>query len=282
MPIVATLTGMAKGISRGDAFPAALRRGPAPAPGGTTVARGPGEFVIVRHRVPLRGLAAPLTLLQVSDVHVRHATRGFEQLVNHLSGLWADVVVITGDVVAREWQLPAVLHFYAHLPQARLGRYAILGNWEHWTGWGADRLRPVLAPHGVRLLVDEGVDVGGVHLVGADDALAGHPNYDRALAGRRAGTPTVVLAHSPVAFPDLAARKVDLVLSGHTHGGQVRAGALGGPWLPKGSADYAHGWYAQDGVGMLVSAGLGWSLLPVRLGVKPEVSMIELVPAEGA
>ena len=280
MAFVATITGMAKGISRGVAFPAPLRRAPAAAPGGTEVVETFDTFRVVRHRVPIRGLRAPFSLLQISDVHLRHPTRAFERMCIDLSGLSADAVVLTGDIVAREWQMTAVIHFFAHLPRGE--RFAILGNWEHWTGWDQNRLAPVLAPHKVKLLIDEGIDVGPIHLAGTDDALAAAPDFDRAVAGRTAGRPTVVLSHSPIAFPTIAALGVDLVLSGHTHGGQVRAGALGGPWLPKGSADYAHGWYAQGNTGLLVSTGLGWSLLPLRFGVPPEVSRIELVPWEAS
>jgi predicted MPP superfamily phosphohydrolase len=275
------IRGIARGIRKGDLFPAASRVPVRDAPGGTTVTAF-GAFQLVTHRVPVRGLAAPVSLVQLTDVHLRQPTPSLTRLAGAISALSADVVVLTGDIVAREWQHTAVHYFLARLPEARLGRFACMGNWEHWAGFSPQRWREMLAPHRVRLLVDEAADVGPIRLVGLDDGTAATPQIDAALSGGAPGVPTVVLSHSPGIFPAIARPSVALVLSGHTHGGQVRVPGVGALWVPMGSGPYILGFYEQDRTLIAVGRGLGWSLAPLRANCPPEVVRFELYPEESA
>jgi hypothetical protein len=231
----------------------------------------------VHHRIRTPGLKAPVSLLHLTDVHVRGITPGLERLARALPRLQPDAVVLTGDLVARGFQPVAVHRLLASLPPAPLGRFAILGNWEHWAGVEVEPWRALLAQHGVTLLVDAWADVGPLRVGGTDDAYAGTPDWDRFLAAVPRG-PHVVLTHTPDAFPRLAAGGARLVLAGHTHGGQVRLPGLGAAWTPRGTGPYVHGWYEQGGAWLHVSAGLGWSLVPVRIGVPAEVAFVHLLP----
>lgn len=272
------IRGMARGIRRGDMFPAASREPVRDAPLGTTTEAMDG-FELTTHRVALPGLRERVSILQLTDVHVRHPTPGLTKLANALSELSADIVVLTGDIVAREWKHTAVHYFLSRLPRARLGTYAVMGNWEHWAGFTTDRWRDALEPHGVRLLLNEGLDVGPLHLVGTDDGTAAKPDFDTILADLP-DRPTVVLSHSPAIFPKIARPGVHLVLSGHTHGGQVRVPRVGALWVPMGTGRYVLGFYEEQGTLLAVGRGLGWSLAPVRAGCPPEVVRFELVPPE--
>jgi predicted MPP superfamily phosphohydrolase len=276
---VRTLRGMAKGFKRGNLFPAAGRPLPREAPGGTTVEERE-NFVLRRHRVPVKGLSEPLTVLQISDAHVRHPTRPFERLCNEMTELRADVVALTGDFIAREWRITAVHHFFAHVPRGRLGTFAVIGNWERWAGWDEPRLRPALAQHKIRLLLDEAVDLGPAGLVGTDDATSGSPDLDKAFGAAPAGKPAIVLTHSPRIFPDVAARKPGFVMAGHSHGGQVRIPGLGAAWIPRGTDQWVAGFYEEGGSPFYVSNGLGWSMAPLRIGVPAEIALHELVPGD--
>ena len=104
------------------------------------------------------------------------------------------------------------------------------------------------------------------------------PDFDKALEGKPAGAVTVLLAHQPQGFKDAWERKVELTLSGHTHGGQIGFKALN--WsLAKLFMKYHMGLFQEGECQLYVTPGTGYWALPVRFGLTPEVSLIELQPA---
>lgn len=279
---------LSKGIARGDLFPVAGRSGPHPAPGGSHRPRRRGGpltrafrearwFDEAIHQLTVPGLHEPLEILHITDVHLAGMAPWVEQLRAALAAVRPpDILVITGDLVTRGWQPATVDRFLSGLPEARLGRFAILGNWEHWSGATGDAWAHRLAQHGVQLLVNEAADAGPLRIVGTDDHLAGEADVT-ALLDQATG-PTVVLTHSPAYFPQVVHPHVSLVLSGHSHAGQWRIPGLGVPWVPKGTGIYVAGWYQQADTWLHVSPGLGWSIAPVRLWCPPEMSRIRLHP----
>jgi predicted MPP superfamily phosphohydrolase len=264
--------------------------GPFAAPGGTDEPAFPGGridrlrrevawFPVTRHRCPIPGLREPVRVLHLSDVHLRGEGDWLEQLVRDVSPLEADLVLLTGDVVARGWTERAVDRFLGALRAARLGSFACMGNWEHWGGAPPERWRGILARHGIELLVDEARTVGPLHLVGTDDGLSGRPDRQRILGALHPTLPNVVMTHSPAYFPALIDARVALVLSGHNHGGQVRVGTRGPLWLPRGWGGYLAGWYHAGSTRLFVHRGVGWSVFPVRYRSPPELAVLELQPA---
>jgi predicted MPP superfamily phosphohydrolase len=235
-------------------------------------------IAVTEHTVPCVGLREPFTILQLSDVHLRGRDAWTERLVEIVAGLRADLVVLTGDVVTRGWTREAADLLLAAVPDAPLGKWAIMGNWEYWGQAPPETWRFVLERHGIRLLHDASADLGHVQLVGTDDMLAGRPDLDRAFAAVDPSRPTVVLTHSPGLFPRLVRTGVRLVLAGHTHGGQVRLPGLGPFFLPRASGPYPWGWYEQDGVWLFVCRGVGWSVAPVRWRAAPELALIRVAP----
>jgi predicted MPP superfamily phosphohydrolase len=279
---------LSKGIARGDLFPPDGRTAGAEAPGGTTrptrtggplrrVLREALWFDEAVHQVAIPGLDAPLDVLHLTDIHLARLAPWVDQLRDALTAVRPpDLLVITGDLVTRGWTPATVDRLLSALPDARLGRYAILGNWEHWSGATGDSWRRLLAEHRVQLLVNEAVELGPLRLVGTDDHLAGEANVAHLLASD--GPPTVVLTHSPAYFPQVVHPSVALVLAGHSHAGQWRLPGLGVPWVPKGTGAYVAGWYHQETTWLHVSPGLGWSIAPIRLWCPPELSRIRLLP----
>jgi len=133
---------------------------------------------------------------------------------------------------------------------------------------------------GVRPLLNTSVQVDGAELwvAGVDDLTEGRPDLRTALAGVPDEPPLILLAHNPDIWLDARVIAADLVLSGHTHGGQVRLPVLGvahtqGTHL---SRQRPAGWFERGGTRMFVSRGLGESI-PLRLGVRPQVALIRLV-----
>ncbi len=275
--------GVSRGVRRGDTFPAAGRVPARDAPGGTTrTVRRHGRaeldhIEISEHVVPVPGLAREVSVLHLTDVHLRKRDAWVDRVADAVAAERPDLVALTGDVVTRGWEADAVDRFLGALPDAPLGRWAVMGNWEYWGGAPRELWEPILTRHRVELLHDRVVPLDDLDLAGTDDLLSGDPDVDGVFAAMR-GRPTLLLTHSPGIFPRIAKRPVSVVLAGHTHGGQVRIPLLGPFFLPRGSGVYPWGWYEMDGVWMFVSRGLGWSVAPVRWRAAPEIARIRLVP----
>ncbi len=282
------LKNMSNAAGHGAFFPS---RAPVePAPGGTDdpqptadvltrLQAEHGWFEYSHHTLPVAGLAEPVAILHLTDVHIREEDEALSALCHKVSQARPDLVVLTGDVVTRGWSEEAVVRFLRALPPAPLGRFAIMGNWEYWSGANLARWRPLLKAHGVVLLHESWTDLGPLILAGTDDHLAGQSRPEVLLDSLPGDRPVVMLTHSPAFFPTLARPPVKLVLSGHSHGGQVRIPGLGALWAPRGTGTYLAGWFEQDGCYLFVSRGLGWSVAPLRLHCPPELAWIHLTPA---
>lgn len=279
--------GVSRGLRVGTFFPADSAAPAAQAPGGSEErplpprqgADLPGGLVLSRHRLALPGLTRPLCLLQLSDVHLRGPAPWLPHLLDRVSERRPDLVLLTGDILTRGWQEPVVAAFLDALPAAPLGRFAVMGNWEHWSDAPPERWGPLLAKHDVRLLREEVVELPGLRLAGTDDLLAGITDPIALRQRLPPGPPTVVLSHSPAILPALAGPGVDLVLSGHAHGGQLRLPGLGALWVPRGTGAQVAGWYRQDNTHQFVSRGVGWSIAPLRFRCPPELVELLLSPA---
>lgn len=161
---------------------------------------------------------------------------------------------------------------------APLGVFAVLGNHDWWEG--APRIQRALESVGVRVLEDATVaikwDKCAIQLVGLSDYTDGARNYLAALSEISAGAPTLALTHNPDAFPEIP-KPVDLVIAGHTHGGQVYLPVLGRLIVPsKYGQRYAIGHIVENERHLFVSSGLGTSIIPVRFLVPPEVSLLTI------
>ncbi len=234
----------------------------------------------------------PIRIAHLTDQHfgrvtspaVQHAAR---DLVNAAR---PDLVVITGDFVAHG------LGYLDQLDEVLSGlevpAYGVLGNHDHWCGAG--EVRRALGKAGVEVLdnVHTVVEVRGqrLQLVGLDDAYTGHADRDKALRGLRADLPSLGLSHIAEEADGLWAHGVPLVLSGHTHAGQVTLARIHELTLGKVIGHrYVHGLYGdrkgerRDGA-VYVGAGVGAAVLPLRLGerARREVTIFELGTAPGA
>jgi predicted MPP superfamily phosphohydrolase len=230
-----------------------------------------------------------LRIVQISDLHVGpHTSR------SHLARVAAavraeapDLIAITGDQVddfARDVD-PFVQAFGALT--APLGVYAVPGNHDVYAGWSG--VARGLREAGLQVLVNEHVpitrgdarlwiagtgDPAGLGWPGAEAARAA-PDVARTLAGIPRDEPVVVLAHNPALWPALAARGVDLTLSGHTHYGQLaipgRRWSLASPFLK-----HAMGAYRDRAALLYINPGTNYWGIPFRLGTPPEVTVLTL------
>ena len=227
---------------------------------------------------PSRGLAG-LRAAFLSDLHVRHPDRGVApRVVRLLRDLDPDLVFVGGDTHDHpRWTAAAAEHIGRY--PARRGVFVVPGNHEHRRGVDLGAFGAALAARGATLLRNESrvlpLDDGPpVAVVGVDDPATRRHDLDAALRGVPAGTFAILLAHAGILFEEAEARGVPLVLTGHSHGGQVRLPLLGIPWLPRRVGPCVEDLHRRDGTTMFVTTGAGMSVLPVRYGCPPEVVRI--------
>jgi hypothetical protein len=221
-----------------------------------------------------------LRLLQISDLHLRRIGPLEQALLQRVHDSPADLIVITGDSLDGGGSLATLEDLLRELPRGPR-MLAIVGNWEHWSRIPLDALASAYGRHGVELLVNRSVEIelpgSRVRVTGLDDLVAGRPDAAKALDGASPCRHHLLLAHCPGTRDSLhlpQEHSASLVLSGHTHGGQVAPFGLA-MLTPIGSGRYVAGWYRADGPPMYVSRGLGNSGLPVRIGSTPELVRID-------
>ena len=233
-------------------------------------------FRCSEHHVPFPNIKKGIRILHLSDLHIRDQNTWLTRLCSFLSTLEADIVVYTGDVVTKGWTQEAVNQLFSSAPKGKLGTFAVMGNWEHWSQAQPHLWRPILEPHGIQLLVEEQVSFDDFGIFGTDDHLAGSSDPDKWTFDHK---PYIALSHSPAFFPKLCIDPIRLVLSGHAHGGQIRLPFLKALWVPKGTDQYVAGWFQNNKQHLFVSRGLGWSVAPLRFFCPPEAAYIHLVPS---
>lgn len=239
----------------------------------------PRRVTVTRHRVG--GGPRPLRVVQLSDLHLDGVHQFEIDVASTVSSLAPDLIVFTGDSIDGRGDLGVLDEFLRLLP-AETPKYAILGNWDYWAGASVSAIRGAYERHHCRLLINETVlheDAGrAIRLTGADDLVAGRPDVAGASQTDK-DVPHVLLAHCPAyreRAETAAGGRFACMLSGHTHGGQIRV--LGfAPVLPRGSGGYVSGWYREPTrLPLYVSRGIGTTMIRARLGSPPEVSLFEI------
>ena len=222
-------------------------------------------------------VTAPLKIAHLSDLHTHGLGRREMRMLEVLAAEKPDIIVITGDSLGNkrgDYEMCREVYEQLHAP---LGVWFVRGNWEN--DKPLRRERAFYQQVGVHLLVNANQEVRpDVWLIGLDDPYSGAAKPDAALEGVPPGAYKIAAFHSPAFFDQMAGR-ADLILTGHTHGGQVRLPFLRPLWLPKGCGRYIEGWYEEQGSRMYVSRGLGMSLLPIRFLCRPEITFITVKPA---
>jgi predicted MPP superfamily phosphohydrolase len=227
--------------------------------------------------------AARLRILLLSDLHVAGPDMPPERLAEILDRAAAehpDIVLIAGDLVSdksvatRRYGLAEAVAPLKRL-HPRLGTFAVLGNHDHWRNAG--EARRVLAAAGVRVLDNDSVQVGPLALGGLDDAFTGHDRLAATLASMSGlHGARIMLSHSPDPFPKLPG-DVALMVAGHTHCGQIRLPLIGAiSTMSRYGERYACGLVRENGKTLVVSAGLGTSIAPVRIGAPPDYWLLDV------
>lgn len=214
-----------------------------------------------------------LKLVQISDLHTNGLGRIEKKVIELVNELSPDLIVLTGDVSSPGGTFEKYKEVLARF-RAQLGVYFVPGNWEYWAPPGD--LNELLVSAGLVDLTNKNVQINKkLWIVGFDDALEGNPRENEALKDIPVDAFKIGLFHSPVYFESIH-EKLNVALSGHTHGGQVRIPLVPALWLPDGSSGYVNGWYSKGKSKMYVSRGIGTSVLPFRLFCRPEIAVFNL------
>lgn len=250
----------------------------------------PHRVVVERVEVTLSRLPRELDglrIAQLSDFHygssydgevIQAAVRAANELNPDLTVLTGDYVTLTncgstGFIAARAKPCARMLGEL----KAPLGTFAVLGNHDY----GDPRIvTRSLEAQGITVLRNSRVPVkragARLWLAGIEDVIEGEPRLDQALWAIPSGEATVLLAHEPDCADTVACFPVDLQLSGHSHGGQVRLPLVGCPYLPVLGRKYPRGMRRLNSLSLYTNRGLGTTYLPVRFNCPPEVTLITL------
>jgi len=247
---------------------------------------GTNSIRLTTYNVNVAGLPQQLDglrILHLSDLHGKEFGRRQERLQATVDSLDFDIAVLTGDFVDAVKQVK----------QPALDVVPVLKGKPTFYVFGNHDMRPEcdvtreFTALGVQVLRDRAVAIlvrgGSVWIAGVDYAYSTAANLDSALSRIPSGQTTLLLAHAPGVFGQATSRGVDVVLTGHTHGGQVRLPFLGAVWAPGQGFAPVHSWglFTSGKTSMIVSAGLGESIVPFRFNCRPEVVLVTLRSAPG-
>lgn len=242
-----------------------------------------------------------LRILHLSDTHIRQMGRLERKWTGIISRTPADICAWTGDLVMFEKRVPVVFRLLPFIKTAR-PVYAVMGNSEHKPYVDTKQMVQALSSYkatsadeegaeSLKLLLNESAiverDGAKISIVGVDDPYSGHADFESAFSGVDREGFIIMLAHCPSAVEKAWEMGADLVLSGHTHGGQLRLPGIGVLWthtkvptpLNDGlyfAAQAYPGLPAKPEASLFVHRGVGTSKIPIRFLCKPEIVYITL------
>jgi predicted MPP superfamily phosphohydrolase len=285
---------------------------------GYAVFAEPYRPIFKRHRLPMPAAWPGISVVHISDLHVRRGDpRLLRSQKGALSGLTPDLVCVTGDVCEKVEDIPLLVDLL-EAAKPKYGTFVVLGNHEHnaqapaHLGRGYRRgvwplvhavlhlfsprvrsegddeghaMADALNAAGIVVLHNEGrrVQVAGgrsLWIAGCDSAWAGHADMQAAMRGRRPGEACLALIHEPDLAFEAEDAGADLILAGHTHGGQIRLPIVGAPYTLRMDPriDIAAGFQRLEAGLLHITSGLGHTI-PLRFGCPPEVVWLDCAAA---
>jgi predicted MPP superfamily phosphohydrolase len=238
-----------------------------------------------QYRIPVPNLPPEFNgfrIVHLTDLHYGSLVpfSFLQNVIRKANDLKKDVIVCTGDYVQEDdndEEIDAVWPLLAEL-KAPLGVYSVLGNHDHW----ADSHRSAY------WLERSGQDIGNrphaierggkrLWIAGGGDLWEDHRDFDDLLRNVPVEDCRIVLAHNPDSADTSFSERIDLMICGHTHGGQVNLPFIGALVLPVENKNYSYGLKtSRKGMPVFISKGIGWAILPVRFNCLPEIAVLEL------
>jgi predicted MPP superfamily phosphohydrolase len=231
---------------------------------------------------PLGEVLGGLKVAHLSDLHLKSIGLRGNKILEILKKEKPDLIFITGDFISFEGPYEPVMTFL-HQLESPLGIYAVMGNTEYSNENGScilcheersKRLRekqdPIFLRNSFSQLKFNGKTL---NILGVDDPVDKKSNLKTTLKNTNSKDPSILLAHSPEVFEEASRLGLDLLLCGHTHGGQIFLTKYLKKIFPlQASLEFLEGFFNKGKTLMYVSRGIGTSFLPFRFGVKPEIT----------
>jgi len=220
-------------------------------------------------------------IIQLSDLHLKDIKYFHHTIAERINKEKPDFIAFTGDTISRRNTYPILIEFL-DLIDKHIPKYVILGNKEYDAKATVDDLNSIFSDYNGKVLKNENqlFSKGDrtINIVGLDDFLHGKPDFEKAISKIDKSLETIVLNHCP-GYTDIIDKlnleqqlNIPMVLSGHTHGGQITFFGLK-IYTPGGSGNYLKGWYQLDTIKMYVSKGIGTTVLPLRFFARAEVAI---------
>ena len=245
--------------------------------GGSAYALHSVDLEISRQQVPVKGIKQEMRIVALSDLHAPCYYISTLDLVRAVNAQKPDVLILAGDIFGVPDFESTITGFKK--VKTEYTKLAILGNWEYQLNLNLESLKKAYEDAGIKLLINDSCEVNGLKILGFDDLLQGSPNYKLAYDISSNAFPELIISHCPGSFDRIKPQSQNqkIVISGHTHGGQI---APFGRALvtPPGSGRYLQGWYSRKNNSMYVMRGVGASYVPFRLGARPELLVLDLLP----
>ncbi len=242
-------------------------------------------FQVNIYRIPVPNLPPKFngyTITQLTDLHhgLLMPQAVVEKLIHKANTLQKDLIVCTGDYTLEKNGTKQIDTVWPQLMKlnAKDGVYSVLGNHDHWGS--TDRSLYWLEKSGqsvrhkaVPIIREE----KKIWIGGAGDYMEDDLGIDDAFQHVPDSECKVLLSHNPDSADTDYKTRIDLMISGHTHGGQVIIPFIGAPILPVKNKIYSSGFIRTEGTNLYISRGLGWAIIPVRFNCLPEISVLKLV-----
>jgi len=230
-------------------------------------------------------LLSGLKVAHLSDLHLKKIDVRENRILEILKEEKPDLILVSGDLVSFEGPYEPVLSFF-HQLKVPLGIYAVLGNTEYSNENGSCILcheerskslkrnqHPIFLRNSFSQLKVNGRTL---NILGVDDPVDKRSNLRKSLKGINSEEPSILLAHSPEIFKEASELGIDLLLCGHTHGGQIFLTRYLRKIFPlEASLEFIDGFFQKAKTLMYVNRGIGTSYLPFRFGVKPEITFFK-------
>jgi hypothetical protein len=235
---------------------------------------------VVLRDTRLAAILKDTTIVQISDLHARsHFGFREELLVRKINELKPELVLITGDFISGRSGIPTALEICGRIKAG--GKFGVTGNNDH-SYFKPHEMAKVFPATGVEILRNESRRIqlrnGNIlTLAGVNDPVTGNDRFSKAMQGVAPDEPVILLAHDQSLLPGAAAAGVDLLLAGHTHGGQVRIPGLV-TWFKNFKPEvFLSGLASRGNTLMYVNRGIGMTTVPLRFLCRPEITVFHFI-----
>jgi len=241
-------------------------------------------ILVNTYKIPVPNL--PTEFNKIRIVHLTDLHLGFlvpEFLINYVvekaNSLNGDIIVCTGDYIHERNKTNHINRVWPILSklQAKLGVYNVLGNHDHWGNFERSLYWLIKSGQNIRHSA-KSIERQGkrIWIGGAGDLWEDDLGIDLAFRNVPENECKILLAHNPDTADESFKTRIDLIISGHTHGGQVNIPFYGTPILPVKNKKYSSGLITSENTTIFINKGIGWAVYPVRFNCSPEIAILQL------